>query len=223
MHGSPSKRSFFKLKQWVIGIDFDNTIVSYDSLFYQIALEQQLIGISTNPGKKVIRDMIRLLPDGENRWQELQALVYGPRIQGAVLIDGVRDFISSCRASDYKVHIVSHKTEVANFGDPKLSLRKAALDWMEQNGFFEATGLGFSQNDVYFGATRQEKLAHIARLGCTHFIDDLEEVFLEPGFPMKIHKILYAPQDSETTASLPSDVMLLPTWQKITEYIFFTL
>jgi hypothetical protein len=219
MHCGPSKRSVFKLK--VIGIDFDNTIVSYDSLFYQIALEQQLIEISTNPGKKVIRDMIRLLPEGENRWRELQALVYGPRIQGAVLIDGVGDFISRCRAAGYQVYIVSHKTEVANFGDPKLSLRQAALDWMKQNRFFETTGLGFSQSDVYFGATRQEKLAHITRLGCTHFIDDLEEVFLEPGFPISVHKILYTPQESEPSTHLPSDVVVLPSWQKITEHIFY--
>ena len=31
----------------------------------------------------------------------------------------------------------------------------------------------------------------IRALGCTHFIDDLEEVFLEPSFPSDVHKILF--------------------------------
>jgi hypothetical protein len=208
------------LEHLVIGIDFDNTIVSYDSLFYQIALEQQLIDTPTNPGKKVIRDTIRLLPDGENRWQELQALVYGPRIEGAVLIDGVRRFVASCRASGYKVYIVSHKTEYANFGNPKPSLRQAALAWMEQNCFFEEAGLGFSRSDVFFGATRREKLIYIEQLGCTHFIDDLEEIFLEPNFPSGVKKILYVPQGTEITSAVLSEVTALNNWQKISEHFF---
>ncbi len=207
--------------QWVIGLDFDNTIVSYDSAFYRVALEQKLIvadALLVNPGKKVIRDTIRQLPDGEIRWQELQSLVYGTRMQEAVLMEGLWDFVLTCRASACKVYIISHKTEFANFGDPRPSLRQAALNWMEQNNFFEETGLGFLRSDVFFGATRSEKLNHIIHLGCTHFIDDLEEVFLESTFPMMVHRILYAPQGGASASS--SGITVMCTWQDITRHLF---
>jgi hypothetical protein len=204
------------LPQKFIGIDFDNTIVSYDTLLYTVAREQGLIDSADNPGKKIIRDTIRLLPEGEERWQQLQALIYGARIDGAVLIDGVKDFFLQCRVQNWKTYIISHKTEFANYGDPKPNLRQAALQWMYQNGLFEENGLGLSVNDVLFGATRVEKIAHIKRLGCTHFIDDLEEVFLEDCFPSATEKILYAPHHY---GSLLTDVQVFHTWQQISEHI----
>jgi hypothetical protein len=208
------------LAQRIIGIDFDNTIVCYNATFYQVALERQLIRpIDSEPfaGKKRIRDMIRQLPDGENRWQELQSLVYGTRMREAVLIEGIREFVLMGRAQACQLYIISHKTEFANVGNPPPSLHQAAFAWMEHHHFFEETGLGFSRSDVFFGSTRAEKLDHIRRLGCTHFIDDLEEVFLEPGFPAAVQRILYAPQGTE--AALP-EIKVINTWRKITEYLF---
>lgn len=205
-------------RQRIIGIDLDNTIVSYDTLFYTIALEQRLIDTTVNPGKKQIRDLIRLLPDGEIRWQQLQSVVYGPRIAEAVLIDGVSDFIQRCHAEHCPVYIVSHKTEYANLGELRVNLRQAALHWMEQNCFFVPDGLGLSRSQVLFGATRQEKIDLIKRLGCTHFIDDLKEVFQERDFPSAVTKILYTPQDIDMI--LLDGVKILGSWQQITEYIF---
>ena len=38
-----------------LGIDFDNTIVKYDNLFYRVALEKGLIDTSIGRSKKEIR------------------------------------------------------------------------------------------------------------------------------------------------------------------------
>lgn len=46
---------------------------------------------------------------------------------------------------------------------------------------------------MLFLASREEKLARIAALGCTHFLDDLPEVLLAPGFPAGTAPILFAP------------------------------
>jgi len=203
---------------YTIGIDFDNTIVSYDSLLFTIAREQNLINVPANPGKQAIRDMIRLLPDGEIRWQELQADVYGPRIAGAILIDGVWAFIKRCQRQACQVYIISHKTEYSNLGKRGVNLREAALGWMEANGFFDQNQLGLDKAQVLFGASRQEKITHIRKLGCTHFIDDLEEVFLEPNFPTTTEKILFAPQSAANEPSLSPGIKVFSTWQQITDY-----
>ena len=60
---------------YIIGIDFDNTIISYDNIMHKIALERDLINADVIKSKKHIRDSIRMLPEGEIHWQRLQASV----------------------------------------------------------------------------------------------------------------------------------------------------
>jgi hypothetical protein len=175
----------------VVGIDFDNTLVSYDALIYQTALERGLISAGADAGKRTVRDQIRLLPDGEVEWQKLQGVIYGPRMAQAQLMAGAAEFIRECRARTWPLYIVSHKTEFAGYDDTRTNLRDAALAWMTSQRFFEAAGLGFSRDQVFFEGTREAKIARIGALGCTHFIDDLEEVFLEPSFPQDVRKFLF--------------------------------
>ena len=206
--------------KYIIGIDFDNTLVSYEQVIYKVAEQQGLNICGTNKSKKNIRDSIRLLPNGEIEWQKLQAIVYGPRMGEAKLIDGVKEFLSLCKQNNIKVYIVSHKTEYARFDQTKTNLRKAALSWMGKNGFFEDDGLGLSKENVYFEATRIEKIERIRYLACTHFIDDLEELFLELSFPAGIVKVLFAP-DKLSLAGEISDVRLYNTWNDIGSYLFY--
>ena len=87
--------------------------------------------------------------------------------------------------------IVSHKTAYGHFDDTRVNLRQAALDWMTARGFFQAAGIGLPADAVAFEATRADKLARIAALGCTHFIDDLPEVLDDPAFPPGVEKFLF--------------------------------
>jgi hypothetical protein len=201
----------------VIGIDFDNTVVSYDDVMHEIAVQQGLIPSDTRKSKKHIRDRTRQLPGGEIKWQRLQAKVYGPRMGEARLIEGVREFAKLCKKHRVQVCIVSHKTEYANYDETRTNLRAAALSWMMSNRFFDAEGLGLSQGDVYFEATRQEKIGRIRSLGCTHFVDDLEETFLEDSFPADVEKILYAPHVQH---GLLQRVRVVTTWEEISDYFF---
>src|SRR5436190_2214352 len=111
----------------VIGVDFDNTLVSYDELFEQLVRERGLI---TGTGKKVVRDQIRQIPNGEIEWQKLQGIAYGPRMAEAKVIEGVPQFFAACRKRGIPVHIISHKTEFANYDDTRTNLRQTALAWM---------------------------------------------------------------------------------------------
>lgn len=201
-----------------IGIDFDNTIVTYDEVFRSAALARGLIGESAAvAGKQAIRDRIRLLPDGEISWQKLQGYVYGTGIADARMCAGVDRFLRRCRSAGATVFIVSHKTEYGHYDPARVNLRRAALDWMSAQGFFRADGYGLAPENVYFETTRGDKLARIASLSCTHFIDDLEEVVNDPDFPPRVKRILYADQLAGSSAA---PFCICPTWSDIESKVF---
>lgn len=190
----------------IIGLDFDNTIVEYTPLFRSLAIEKGwLESSSPAQSKKEVRDSVRLLPDGEMKWRDLQAAIYGPRILEATPFDGVKRFFVSCVKSGLEIQVVSHKTEyAANDFDKTCSLREMALKWFEANGFFD-TDHGLTRDRVYFADTRQEKVAKVGELGCVVFVDDLIETFMEEGFPQDVKRILFTTGDVEFDDSIAAD------------------
>jgi len=191
--------------------------VSYDDLMRRAAVDRALLGQAEGRTKRDVRDLIRQLPDGELEWQRLQALVYGPLMREAQPIAGAEEFIRRCRGEGIEVFIVSHKTEYASYDETRTNLRTAALEWMSLHRFFEPDGLDLDRDHVYFESTRADKIERIRRIGCSHFIDDLEEVFLEPGFPPGVEKILYAPQ---ATAVSANGARLMLSWRALCDDFF---
>ena len=171
------------------GVDFDNTIVSYDGLFEKAVAKTHLECC----GKKAIRDALRSRPDGEQLWQEIQSEVYGRLIQEAQFMEGFEAFVNVCRAQDIHLQVISHKTRVAA-QNPLVDLRDAAKSWMRGQGFFDS--LGFRESDIFFCETREEKIQKMKEIGCTHFVDDLAEVLGHPRFPAEIVRILYSENPS---------------------------
>lgn len=113
-----------------------------------------------------------------------------------------------CRQKNIPVGVISHKTRHAVCG-PAHNLHDAGYQWLESAGFFDKDVM--SRDQVFFEPSRAAKLNRIRVLGCSHFIDDLREVFSEPSFPMKIksgysirilpkgiegHRILFRPGSS---------------------------
>lgn len=203
----------------VLGVDFDNTIVTYDEVLHNKAVEWGLIGVDERKSKKNIRDKVRQLPDGENAWQKLQAYAYGQAMEEARLIENVKAFFHACKIAGMKVFIISHKTEFAAKDPYGINLREAAWTWMNRNGFFDNDGLDFRQENIYFESTRQNKIARIKTLGCTHFIDDLEETFLEDSFPEAVEKILYDPYKQQSVVPYIK-IKSFVSWKAIHEYFF---
>ncbi len=200
-----------------IGVDLDNTIVCYDDGFYRTAMELGLVGPDVGRGKKAIRDAIREIPNGEIEWQKLQAEIYGPRMDQAQIIDGVEIFCRECVRRSLRIYIISHKTEFAHYDPTRTNLRTAAMNWMDAHGFFASDGFGLQRDSVFFESTREAKIERIRSLRCSHFIDDLEETFLEETFPNEVHRILfdpyghYGPRPGMTVCS---------SWGEITHHLF---
>ncbi len=200
----------------VVGIDFDNTLVTYDALMHEAALERGLIDVEVPANKRAVRDRLRLRPDGEIAWQQLQALAYGPLMSRARLIDGAEAFVRQCRARGWPLYVVSHKTEFAGCDTTRTNLRDAARTWMHANGFFDPAGIGLSAAAVFFESTRAEKIARILALDCTHFIDDLEEVFHEPSFPDTTERLLLA----AGVTVVDERIRVMPDWPALCDYFF---
>lgn len=198
-----------------IGIDFDNTIITYDEVFCATAKSRRLINASFSGGKQAVRDAIRLLPDGEISWQQLQGYVYGKGIGQAKMVEGVEGFLRRCRVEQCSVVVVSHKTEYGHYDPDCVNLREAALGWMTAHGLLK-DDCALPIENVFFESTRAEKLGRIAALSLTHFIDDLEEVLTDPGFPPNIKRILFA--DDRQPVGAP--YVVCRTWRDIEEQVF---
>lgn len=179
----------------LIGIDFDNTIVRYDELFHALAREQGLIPTGTPRTKTAVRDAVRSGSGGELAWQRLQARVYGPEINRAAPAKGVREFLARCREEGLTVHVVSHKTRFAAQDAGGVDLHQAALGWLQEHGLFDPRTSPLQPDRVWFAETRRQKIDTIMRLFCQYFIDDLPELFADPGFPDQVIKVLYDPEN----------------------------
>lgn len=188
-----------------VGIDFDNTIVSYEGIFYQAALEKQLIPSELPSSKGAIRDYLRSIGQ-ENAWTELQGYIYGARMDLATPYPGVDLFFSKCFQKQIPTFIVSHKT-VHPFLGPPYDLHKAAIDWLKKQSFSPPT---------FFELTLQAKLQRICEQKCTVFIDDLPELLEMSDFPQNIQKILFDPH----LLYSPSNAYTYATsWKEICEIL----
>lgn len=201
-----------------IGIDFDNTVISYDEVFHRLALKAKLIDQKTPPNKQDVRDAIRRGKDGELAWQKLQADVYGPSIGEAKLFPGFKDFLIFCQTNHLETFIVSHKSQFAAQND-KDDLHVAADGFIAQNGLYDER-YGLSREKVFFEPTRQKKIERIAQLGCDVFIDDLVETFQEAGFPKSVIKIYFNPFQAQH--ELP-DAVSVSSWSAISKWLNKTL
>jgi hypothetical protein len=199
----------------VLGVDFDNTIVCYDDLFHRIAVERGLIPAAVLSRKNEVRDHLRR-GGQERQWTELQGYVYGPRMVEAQPFPGVLEFFARSVRQGLSLHIISHKTPTPVVG-PAYDLHQTARNWLTEQGFFDVGRVGLSPDHVHFGVTREEKIGFIRKTACTHFVDDLEETFLEESFPEKVVQILFGHR--QRPPGLPV-TMPFENWAQISQYVF---
>ena len=176
----------------LLGLDFDNTLVRYDKLFHQLALEKNLIDESLPAEKILIRDYLRSQGQDE-QFTLLQGEVYGLRILEAEPAKGVLESLMGLKELDVPMVLVSHKTKIP-FKGPPYDLREAALNWLCKHGFFSSRVIGWSPDQVYFEDTKELKIERIRSLGCTHYVDDLPEILAM--LPSSVTGILYDPMDA---------------------------
>jgi len=195
-----------------IGIDFDNTIVSYDSVFHQVALEKALIPGDLAVSKLSVRDYLRRA-GLEQTWIEMQGYVYGARMDDAAFYPGVLDFLRWGRDNDVEMYIISHKTKHP-FAGPQYDLHQAARAWVNRH-LGDGTNPYIRAESVYFELTKDAKLARIGALGCDVFIDDLPEIIEAPAFPRSTEGVLFDPDGHH----LDFKLVRVKNWQQLQKHI----
>ncbi len=196
----------------IIGIDFDNTIVCYDGVFYWVALEQGFIPPHIPKNKISVRDYLRK-QGRENLWTELQGIVYGARMSYGKTYPGAIGFLEKLILNNIPFYIISHRTRYPFLGE-KHDLHKAAKEWLKGLDASSELANKLQGESVFFLETKEQKAGHIEKMGCTHFIDDLPEFLEEAYFPCDTYPMLFDPYANHKNTKLHS----FPSWQQIEEY-----
>jgi hypothetical protein len=171
----------------MIALDLDNTIICYDDAFRAAAEEAGCLPADGAPFNKASVKASALAQGGNELWTRLQGIAYGSGIQKAKIFAGCAGFINRAFGCGEALAIVSHKTEYPAIG-PKVNLRMAAMDWLEENGLSLGPRL-----PVIFCESREEKVERIRSLACRALIDDLPGVFQTAGFPPATVFVLFDP------------------------------
>ena len=199
----------------IIGVDLDNTIVSYDTLLFRLALMRGYIDSSVPMIKEKIRNTMRQA-GMEEQWIELQGYLYGPAMSEAEMFSGVSDFFNAMSKAGHTIFIISHKTRFPYRG-PDYDLHEASRNWLFQHGFIGDGPGAIPADHVFLLQTQEQKWNTIKEKRCTHFIDDLPEFLLNPAFPDRVERILFSPK-GKPSQPVPPDVPIMKSWKLITEY-----
>ena len=192
----------------LLGLDFDNTLICYDGLFHQVALEKKLIPALLPPKKQEVRNYLRC-KDMEDEWTHMQGEVYGNRIMEAIPYEGMFEALLRLKNTGLKMCLVSHKTRRPYIGE-NYDLHQAARDWLIANLFYDEKGLNWNDNQAFFELTKEDKVKRIVSLRCTHYIDDLPEIL--EMIPDNITRILFAPDKNN---EIKSEWLILKSWSDL--------
>ncbi|WP_373840293.1 hypothetical protein [Methanospirillum sp.] len=177
-----------------IGIDLDNTIVQYDQVIYDCAVQRGFIPAQTPPNKTIIRDILRSL-GREADWTDIQGYVYGEGMKYARPFPGIIPFLKSLSSCGFYPCIISHRTQYPYSGGDT-NLHQTAMDWLVQKritGFPDAPIPGCR---IFFECTKEKKYERIKTEMCHFFIDDLIEFLIGDLFPLDVIRVLFDPFDN---------------------------
>ena len=170
-----------------IGLDFDNTIVNYNNLFFNVARDLNWIPQSTVPSKSAVKSAM-LSQNMEQDWIALQGLVYGKFMGDAELFTGFYEFLDMANANGIVIEIISHRSKFPYSGE-MFNLHDAATNFII-NKIFSKSSQRFEFN---FHEHKFEKIECIKIKKCDYFLDDLPSILQDISFPHGCVGILFDP------------------------------
>lgn len=185
-----------------LGVDFDNTLVNYDGLFYRTGLETGWIPEWVGRSKQAVKSYL-IQQNQEHRWTELQGIVYGETIKYASPYPGSFDTLNELKTSGAALFLVSHKTQYPIIGK-KRDFHQAAQNWLVQHGFIELF------DAIYFCPEKDTKIQKITDLQLDAYIDDLPDILMHRHFPPATQRVLF---DSGKT--LYQGLLRIEDWREL--------
>lgn len=193
-----------------IGIDFDNTLISYDEIFYKYALSKGLIKDNIPKTKVGLRNYL-VKNNQEEIFTNLQAEVYGPQILNANIFEGVLETLNYLSKSNSLI-IISHKTIFPYLG-PKYKLREYADKWLKKYNLHTSCKNSPISN-IFYEDSFSNKTSRILELKCDLFIDDLPKVL--QSLPKNINKFLFNPNNEFIENE---EFCIFDNWEKLPNLI----
>ena len=175
------------------GFDLDNTLIDYSVAVQKYCLNEGLDECKTLDS---LRSLLRRSDTSERLWQLAQGWLYTDGLSYARSGQGAVELCEFLRSTNFELIIVSHKTTHTPDFCGKKPLREIATKWINSSDLADYF-LGNEQ--IYYEATRASKVERIQKLEFNYFVDDLVEVFQEPGFPQDVRSFLLSETGSELT------------------------
>ncbi len=194
-----------------LGLDFDNTLVCYDEVFFQTARDYGWISASCPPRKESVKASV-IENQSEEAWTQLQGVVYGTRMEQASLFPGVRKALRWALDQGYNLYLISHKTRYPYLG-PQYDLIAAAQNWISSN-LRDDIGILIPEDQHFFEPSKIAKIDRILTLECKTFIDDLPEI-LEALPQERFQRVLFQPGSHQ----LLTPYTLMTQWQALPQLI----
>ena len=137
----------------IIGLDLDNTIVSYENAIVKIADEFTEIPNHIAKNKDKIKGFF-IENNLEKKWTFYQGELYGPGMKYAKPYPGVIDFIKQVLVRDHKICIISHRSKKP-YGGQDYNLHIIARNWINMHLPYQESNQKFS---IYILETLEKKI-----------------------------------------------------------------
>jgi hypothetical protein len=175
------------------GFDLDNTLIDYSNAVQEYCSNE---GLDECKSLDSLRVLLRESDKSGRLWQLAQGWLYTDGLSYARPGEGALELCEFLRKSDFELLIVSHKTTYTPDFCGQKPLREIATKWI-RDGDLASYFLG--NKSIYYESTRGLKVERIQKLNLNFFVDDLVEVFQEPGFPQDVRSFLLSGTRSELT------------------------
>jgi len=175
------------------GFDLDNTLIDYSAAVEEYCRIKNLIHC-TNIG--MLREQLGKSSFSDHDWQLAQGWLYTEGLRFAQPGLGSIDLCKYLIQEGYQLFIVSHKTSHTPYFCGSIPLHDIANNWIKKSAianYFKET------EQIYYEPTRELKVKRIRELALNYFVDDLEEVFNESGFPIKTKSFLIYKSSSQNS------------------------
>lgn len=182
------------------GFDLDNTLIDYSNSVAEYCDANSLKECKTIDD---LRTLLRSTDTSGRLWQEAQGWLYTDGLNFAHPGLGAVGLCEYLKANEFELLIVSHKTtHTPDFCGGK-PLREVASKWVAEG---ELSAYFPDMSMIHYESTRKLKIARIQALNLNYFVDDLKEVFQEPGYPKEVTSFLLQDLGSEIpwTQNVPS-------------------
>jgi hypothetical protein len=175
------------------GFDLDNTLIDYSNSVQEYCSHKGLVECKTIDS---LRTLLRESDKTGRLWQLAQGWLYTDGLSYARPGQGAVELCEFLRNSNFELLIVSHKTTHTPVFCGQKPLREIATKWIKSG---DLANYFLDNEKIYYEATRASKVERIQKLKFNYFVDDLVEVFQEPGFPKDVTSFLLSGAVSELT------------------------